>query len=112
MGPISEHRKLKCAKAKWLALKQFLDYFEGNMAAAARAASVSRVTVHKWREQGWVGMVGALRIHYNPDCPFTRTMLRPDLKPEDWRRARGMYDPGWTKGLIAEQDRVLADGHK
>ncbi len=88
----------------WKALCDLLSFFDGNRRKAAREIGVNYSAIYQWISRGAVGMTGALRIHYNPNIPFTKEMLRPDRTKKEWKIWNGQYDRNWMSPARMKRD--------
>jgi hypothetical protein len=60
-------------------LLKLLAYFGDNKTQASKVIGVHYQTVIGWTQRGQVGKKAALMIDANPNVPFTKEQLRPDL---------------------------------
>jgi hypothetical protein len=81
----------------WLSLCALMAFFGGNRSLACRATGFPPATYARWIAVGRISTLGADVLGANPEIPFSRQELRPDLSPEAWKR----FDQ--IKGKIKER---------
>lgn len=79
----------------WLALCRLMDFFGGNKALAVRECKMSEASFQHWIRLGRISPLGADVIGNNPQIPFSRRDLRPDINAKGWqmfdRKKAAMY---------------------
>lgn len=70
----------------WLSLCRLVEFFGGNLALAAKECGIGRTTLNHWIKVGRVSPLGADMIGNNPEIPFAREDVRPDISAQAWRR--------------------------
>lgn len=62
------------------ALDKLLAWVGGNKSQLASLCGVTRNTVTFWFSKGYIGRDSAMVLGANPNVPFTKEQLRPDIK--------------------------------
>lgn len=73
---IHDKYKAQCEQA----LNELLAYYGGNKSQMAAACGVTRNAVSFWFTKRYIGRDSAIVIDLNPNIPFTKEQLRPDIK--------------------------------
>lgn len=77
--PVSAKEKEACM----IALDKFLNHYDGHIPSVCAATGITYAAVTNWMKIGYVGYKACIEIDKNPDVPFTKEKLRPDIK--DWK---------------------------
>jgi DNA-binding transcriptional regulator YdaS (Cro superfamily) len=69
----------------YLALHELLTYYGGKKKLAAKDMGISPSTLNHWIKVGRVTVFGADIVGSNPQVPFSREQLRPDITKKGWQ---------------------------